>query len=130
MRSSKQMAASRANGARSKGPVTAQGKCNSSQNSHRHGLLAEAVVLRQEERAPFKAVLTELMDEHQPSTPTEYMLIETLAVARWRLYRIWELQRVSFELDADLDHLSASTAAERTVQAFRASSDTVRSHEL
>jgi len=35
--------ASRANGAKSKGPVTDQGKLNSSRNSTRHGLLAATI---------------------------------------------------------------------------------------
>jgi hypothetical protein len=38
MRTPKQIAASRANGAKSKGPVTAQGKRNFSRNSTRHGM--------------------------------------------------------------------------------------------
>jgi hypothetical protein len=45
MSTPKQIAASRANGARSKGPVTDQGKRNSSRNSTRHDLFAETIRL-------------------------------------------------------------------------------------
>jgi hypothetical protein len=39
---------SRANGARSTGPVTAEGKRRSSQNATSHGLLARHIVMRDE----------------------------------------------------------------------------------
>ena len=50
MSTPKQIAASRANGARSKGPVTTQVKRNSSRNSTRHGLYAQTIVLQAESR--------------------------------------------------------------------------------
>ena len=43
-----QSAASRANGARSRGPVTPQGKRNSSRNGIRHGLLSKTITLQGE----------------------------------------------------------------------------------
>ena len=45
MRTPKQIAASQSNGALSNGPISIQGKLNSSRNSLRHGLLARVVVL-------------------------------------------------------------------------------------
>jgi hypothetical protein len=41
----KQSAASRANGKKSRGPLTAEGKINSALNSTVHGLLARTIVL-------------------------------------------------------------------------------------
>ena len=61
MRTPKQIAASRANGARSKGPVTAQGKRNSSRNSIRHGLFADTIVLEEEKKDEFFELLHELL---------------------------------------------------------------------
>ena len=85
MRTPKQLAASRANGAKSKGPVTDQGKINSSRNSTRHGLLAATIVLEAEQTEPFLELVQELYEEHQPATPTEMMLVDTIASARWRI---------------------------------------------
>ena len=44
MRTPKQIAASRANCARSKGPVTPAGKRNSFRNSTRHGMFADTLM--------------------------------------------------------------------------------------
>ena len=88
MRSAKQQAASRANGAKSRGPRTPQGKRNSSKNSIRHGLLARNVLLQGESKARFLGLVKSLFAEHHPQTPTEVLLVQTLATTRWRLDRI------------------------------------------
>jgi hypothetical protein len=129
MSTPKQIAASRANGAKSKGPVTPQGKINSSRNSIRHGLLAETVVLEAEDKAQFLQLLEELFEEHQPTTPTERMLVETIAVARWRQDRVWGMQKVA--LDHDIANSDSATSNPlRAVLSLRGSAETVRSHEL
>src|SRR5205807_870570 len=78
-------AAARANGALSKGPTSARGKEISSQNATRHGLLAQTVVLKEEPSEPFLKLLQDLTEQHAPATPTEAMLVDTMAAARWRL---------------------------------------------
>ena len=102
MKSEKQIQTSRANGARSKGPVTPQGKKNSSMNSTRHGLLASTVVLEEEREDRFFALHQELMDEFQPRTATETALVETMIVARWRLLRVWGMQKTALDRDMAL----------------------------
>jgi hypothetical protein len=101
MRSPAQIEASRANGRRSHDPITEQGKKKSSQNAIRHGLLAASIVCQSENRSSFLAMLNALMNEHQPATETQHMLVETMAVTRWRLIRNWEMQRQAFEWDAE-----------------------------
>jgi hypothetical protein len=129
MSTPKQIAASRANGAKSKGPVTPQGKRNSSRNATRHGLLAETVVLEAENTGRFLELLESLIDEHQPQTPTETMLVDTIAVARWRQDRIWGMQKVAFDHDiASCD--AAESSPLRAVLALRASPESIRTHEL
>jgi hypothetical protein len=130
MRTPKQIQASRANGARSKGPVTAQGKRNSSRNSIRHGLLAETVVLEDEHTGRFLELLNDLLDEHQPATPTQTMLVETLATAIWKQKRIWGMQKVAFDEDVSSVDSASESPALRAVLALRASPECVRSHEL
>jgi hypothetical protein len=57
-------AASRKNGARSRGPKTEQGKARSAQNALKHGLRAHKyVVLPDEDAAEFKALEAALIEE-------------------------------------------------------------------
>ena len=130
MPTQKQIDASRANGARSRGPITAQGKRNSSRNSRRHGLLSSTLVLEEESTERFEKLVNSLMDEHQPRTFTELMLVETMAAARWRLYRIWGIQKSSLDRDMALQDPAVGPPAVRAALAFRSSPDTSSSLEL
>jgi hypothetical protein len=65
MASEKQKAASRANGARSRGPVTPEGRLRSSRNNIERGMLARTVVLDGESRPRFDALMTSLLNEHE-----------------------------------------------------------------
>jgi hypothetical protein len=130
MRTPKQIAASRANGTRSKGPVTAQGKRNSSRNSIRHGLLAETVVLEEEDTGRFFDLLNDLLGEHQPATPTETMLVETITVASWRRSRIWGMQKENFDHDIASCNVETDSPALCATLALRSSPESIRSHEL
>jgi hypothetical protein len=129
MSTPKQIAASRANGAKSKGPATPEGKLVSSRNSTRHGLFAENIVLEAEDTGRFIELAESLFEEHNPRTPTEKFLVENIAAARWRQWRIWGMQKVAF------DHEVASPSATndpplRAVLAWRNSAESVRTHEL
>ena len=117
----KQIQAARTNGARSKGPVTDAGKKNSARNSIRHGLLAETVVLEEESTERFLDLLTEFMDEHQPSTATQVTLVETMAVARWRQLRVWGAQKTAIDRDMALQDPAVGPATVRILTALRGS---------
>jgi hypothetical protein len=97
MRTERQIKASRANGARSRGPVTAEGKYSSSRNAIKHGLLAETIVLKTEPSDRFLEILAELEEELQPETSIEYTLIEKMAAARWRQLRLWGMEKAAME---------------------------------
>jgi hypothetical protein len=101
MRSDKQRQASRANGVKSRGPVTAEGKRTSSHNATRHGVLCNALTLKIEHKPSFLELIGDLTAEFQPQTPFEESLIESMAAARWRLFRIWTVE--SATLDHELD---------------------------
>ena len=130
MSTAKQIQASRANGAKSKGPVTAQGKRNSSRNSICHGLLAETIVLEAEKEDAFLELLEELFEEHQPQTPTEAMLVDIIAAASWRQQRIWGMQKVAFDYDVATSTSATNSNPLRAVMALRDSPDNARTHEL
>jgi hypothetical protein len=123
MPTQKQIAASRANGACSKGPVTEIGKSHSSRNSARHGLLARTVVLEEESVERFHELLAVLTDEYQPRTSTELTLVETMAVARWRQLRIWGMQKTALDRGMAFQNPDDGPPAVRAVLAFQNSPD-------
>ena len=89
--------AARINGAKSKGPVTLEGRARSSQNAIRHGLSAQAVVLHGEEPADFDQLRDSYMQTFRPANQAETDLVEALAAARWRLRRMPMLEVEVFE---------------------------------
>jgi hypothetical protein len=99
MRSDKQQAASRANGAKSRGPVTAAGKRQSSKNSLRHGILARTVVLETESKERFRELLSSFQATYRPKSAVEEVLVQKMAVAHWRLLRLWSHQKAAFALE-------------------------------
>jgi hypothetical protein len=62
MSSIRRILASRANGARSRGPKTAAGKQRPSSNARRHGLLANCLVLENESVEGFHEILDDFID--------------------------------------------------------------------
>ena len=97
MRTERQKQAARANGAKSRGPITPEGKLASSRNAITHGLLAGTIVLKGESEERFNALLADLHAELQPQTSVEITLIETMAAARWRQLRIWGIEKATME---------------------------------
>lgn len=128
MRTAKQIAASRANGTKSKGPITVQGKRNSSRNSIRHGLLAKSVMLEDEQTGPFLDFLNDLITKHQPVGRAETVVVENLAVAMWRRNRIWGMQKEIFAHD-DSWNFETDSPSLRAYLSLRNSCDIVRSQE-
>jgi len=78
----------RANGAKSRGPVTPEGRAISSRNSLRHGFTAASVVLPTESSEDFQALLDSYTHQFQPQSGVEMELVQTMAAARWRLRRV------------------------------------------
>jgi hypothetical protein len=91
-RSEAQREAARANGARSRGPTSAEGKARSSMNAFRHGLCSPAILAPDEDPEAFAALLAALRAEHRPTDVTDELLVERLAVALWKLDRCDRLE--------------------------------------
>ena len=88
-RSTLQIAASRRNGARSRGPKTAAGKARSAGNATRHGLASRTVVLvREEDRAAYEALRADIMARHRPRGALEGHWAQRLCDALWRQARL------------------------------------------
>jgi hypothetical protein len=124
MPSDKQIQASKANGALSRGPITESGKRNSARNHIRHGLLAQTVVLEEEVASRFRELLAAYMEEYQPRTASQVSLVETMAVARWRQLRVWGAQKAGMDRDMALQNPNVGPACVRALLAFRGSPDT------
>ena len=112
--SERRAAAARANGAKSRGPVTAIGKANSSRNSiaqegepvrpcprnaekpgnasGQHGLRSRTLFADPESAGQLTAVLASFEREFQPHSEIEHTLIGTMALARWRRTCLWKLE--------------------------------------
>jgi hypothetical protein len=97
--SEKQRAASRINGAKSKGPVSIEGRARSSQNALRHGLSSAVVVLPHEDRSLFEHLRDSYMESFQPIDQPQHDLVETMAAARWRLNRLQEIEAKLLEME-------------------------------
>jgi hypothetical protein len=109
MRTDKQIEASRANGARSRGPVTPAGKWNSSHSSRNQKILARTIVLQTEDPRQFCDLLSDFSSEFQPGTPFELSIIETIAIARWEQQRLRCARKVAIDLQIQNEPTSQIT---------------------
>ena len=92
MSSLRRISASRANGARSRGPVTHTGIQRPSQNAVRHGLLSRCVVLEGESQEAFDALLVQMIERFQPVDGVELGMVEEMASSLWRMRRAWAIE--------------------------------------
>ena len=76
---------SRANGALSRGPKTAEGKLRSAGNRCTHGLYSKRVVLKSESQQEFDDLREQYIAELHPQNALEFALILQMAAARWRI---------------------------------------------
>ncbi len=82
-------AASRANGAKSKGPVTPEGKQRSSQNAVTHGLLARSLTLSDGDAQLFDSLHSNYIRRFTPRDQPEHDLIEEAVYAKWQMRQAW-----------------------------------------
>lgn len=98
----------RMNGAKSKGPTTEQGKAIAARNAAKHGLLAkQPPLLVTEDLATFEGLMQGLIDQYQPENPVEHFLVQQVAMAMVRQYRLWTVEAAI----ANLEVLKAQRAA-------------------
>jgi hypothetical protein len=80
-------AASRRNGAKSRGPRTPDGKARSAQNALKHGLCAQKFVVGDEDHREFAAFEAALTGELAPEGALQGLLAGRIVRAAWRLQR-------------------------------------------
>lgn len=113
MRTNKQILASRRNGARSRGPCTAEGKARSSLNATRHGLNAKVVVLSNEDSEAWEQLLASCLEQWQPASPAELTLVHDIAGARWRLHRLLAMEAATLDHEMDVQRSAVDARYKR-----------------
>jgi len=78
----------RINSRKSTGPRTPEGKQRSSENAVKHGIYTSSIVLTGESAEEFMKLLHAYRCQFQPTDAFEGDLIQDLADARWRIYRM------------------------------------------
>jgi hypothetical protein len=101
-----QVVANRANAQLSSGPKSAAGKATICLNAFRHGLAGAFMILSDEVREDFDELHEGLSTEHKPETPTEILLVESMAQHYWLLQRALRLQKFCFDDDGGCDEKS------------------------
>lgn len=91
-RTEAQKEASRRNGRRSRGAVTAEGRARSSQNAMKHGLFSSRTVLANESQEAFDLLLQRYLHEWSPVGASEVDLVQDLTIYRWKLTRARNLE--------------------------------------
>jgi hypothetical protein len=125
-RSEAQMAAFRANGARSHGPATKEGKAKCGQSNARHGLPFDTILDTGESADEFDRLLNGQIRELEPQTEGELMMIEEMVVCKWNQMRIWAMNAVGTSGEIDAQRENAPEMLDRSLpsRAFRALEET------
>src|ERR1700722_5851212 len=130
MATQRQITANRANAARSTGPTTPEGKQIAAQNSTRHGMLAQTVVLEGESQSRFEELLPSYIALIQPRSAAETALVETMTIARWKQMRIWGIEKAGFQLEMSRESAAAGANATRGYLTFKKLADNSRVLDL
>src|SRR3954462_7998459 len=97
-RSLAQIEASRRNGARSKGPVTEEGKARASRNALKHGLTAlHHLVLEDEVPDALEALIATVAEETNATSEIEARVARRLALALWKGERAERIEVALFD---------------------------------
>ena len=99
MTSEKQIQANRRNAQKGTGPNTPEGKAAVRHNALKHGLLAEDVLLFEEDRDELRQLGERLIGELRPEGELEELQVEQIVAARWRLRRLRRVEAGIFNVE-------------------------------
>jgi len=111
--------ASRANGAKSNGPKTEEGKNRSRLNSLKHGRAAKSLVLSIENVDNFRDLVDSYYDELLPRNQAECNIVDDIIISRWRLQRDWAVEVVTYEIEMDNQTEKVNKEYEDLAHAYR-----------
>ncbi|QOY85105.1 hypothetical protein [Paludibaculum fermentans] len=108
----------RINGARSRGPVTAEGKSRSAHNSYKHGRYARpgagavhTVLLGNEDAGGFNDLLARRMQDLLPTSSFEITLVRELCAIEWKLDRMQAVETRALNLQITVESDAIRNAA-------------------
>ena len=140
MRTDKQIAASRANGALSRGPSTESGKRNSRFNALQHGNFAKTILLPGESGDGFYELLDTLHAQFTPMSPLESIIVQKMGAALWRQIRLWSFDQVHLarecakiqqaSTEADLNLLTVGALAYHSIARADGPANSFQIHEM
>ena len=106
--STRQQEASRLNGAKSRGPVTPEGKDKVSRNAVKHGYLAKVVTLSPEDESAFREIHERYVLRFEPRDQVEHDLVEEIVWAKWKMRKMWihETSIVGLQVALDRDKVN------------------------
>jgi len=81
-----------ANPTHATGPRTAEGKAKSSQNSRKHGLCSDQLVIREDQREAYNTLHDSLYEELEPANRMESIFVDQMIVSDWNMARIREME--------------------------------------
>ncbi len=110
LRTESQQNASRANGAKSNGPVTPEGKAKSAVNGTTHGLFSDTILLKKESREAWNRLCAGLTDRFQPADDVERNIIYEMATATWRAQRATAMETAIIDMETDVIDLTEAPA--------------------
>ncbi len=87
-RTESQRASSRANGAKSHGPITVMGRDIASKNAIKHGLLATTLLIPGENREALEALSANFYICFRPESDLEDLYVQRMVEADWKLKRV------------------------------------------
>jgi hypothetical protein len=79
--------------------------------------------LEGESEERFNTLLDHFMQTHQPQSAIEAALVEQLAVAQWRLMRVWGAQKLALDRDIAIQDPDTGPTSVRAMFAMRGSVD-------
>lgn len=101
--SQRRIEASRANGKKSRGPVTDAGKARSSQNASKHNLLATRICLTPEDEEVYCEIFDNYALRFQPRDQAEHDLLEELVFYKFQLRQCWMKQAAAIGMQIEKD---------------------------
>jgi hypothetical protein len=111
MTSAKKAQSNRQNALNSTGPKTPEGKANVRQNDLKHGLLAQEVLLPEEDEEVLRELYERLRAELRPEGEVEDLHVEQIVAAQWRLRRMRRVEAGVFDWESSGVRSAADSAA-------------------
>ena len=125
---------SAANGAKSQGPVTPEGKLRSSRNAQKHGMHSNAIVLHHESAEAYEELRQKYFRDFTPTNQSQSDLVDQMTAAIWRLRRLAALESAAMDhaveaqraqVDATYIDLDCETRAHLAFDKLATSSSTL-----